>query len=87
MCTTDRFPIDVASEPSPVFPPLLPKSDIFQLLALKSEVTYTPHILMSIISQFYIVASFLVILEQNSERKLGFFLIWDLDFLESPGLL
>lgn len=79
--------MDVASEPSPVFPPLLPKSDIFQLLALKSEVAYTSHILMSINSQFYIVASFVVIVEQNSERKLGFFLIWDLDFLESPGHL
>ena len=78
--------MDVASEPSPVFPPLLPKSGIFQLLALKSEVAYTSHIPMSINSQFYIVASFLVIVEQNSERKLGFFLIWD-DFLESPGHL
>ena len=52
MCTTDRFPIDVALEPSPFFPPPLSKSDVFQLLALKSEVTYTPHILMSIIYSF-----------------------------------
>lgn len=52
MCTPDRSPVDAALESSPFFPSLLPKSDIFQLLALKSEVTYTPHILMSIIYSF-----------------------------------